>query len=34
MHNVVRFERGDGSTIPQNPSGTVQSTMTHDEPAA
>ena len=28
MHNVLRFERPDGSTIPQSPSDTVQSTMT------
>jgi hypothetical protein len=28
-HNTVRFERADGSVIAQNPSDTVQSTMTH-----
>lgn len=28
VHNVVRFERADGSTIPQSASDTVQSTMT------
>jgi hypothetical protein len=29
FHNTVRFERADGSVIAQNPSETVQSTMTH-----
>lgn len=28
VHNVVRFERADGATIPQTESATVQSTMT------
>lgn len=28
-HNTIRFERADGSVIAQNPSETVQSTMTH-----
>ena len=28
VHNVVRFERADGSTVPQSASNTVQSTMT------
>lgn len=29
FHNTVRFERADGSVIAQNPSDTVQSTMTY-----
>jgi hypothetical protein len=29
VHNVIRFERSDGSTIHQNPSTTVQSTMNY-----
>ena len=28
VHNVIRFERADGSTIPQSASDTVQSSMT------
>jgi hypothetical protein len=28
VHNVIRFERADGSTIGQNPSSTLQSSMT------
>lgn len=28
VHNVIRFERADGSTIPQSPSDTIASTMT------
>ena len=28
MHNVIRFERADGSVIPQSPSDTLQSSMT------
>ena len=31
FHNTVRFERADGTVIAQNPSDTVQSSMTYAE---